>query len=170
MNANYLIKKLDLKKHPEGGYFREIYSAPETIKEDALPDRYSGDRPFGTSIYFLLRSGDVSHFHKLKSDEIWHFYAGSALTLHIIDQSGEYTTVVLGDTPESHEKFQTVVTAGVWFGATVNESDSCSLVGCTVAPGFNFDDFELGDRDELLKLYPQHQKIIEALAVSDNLR
>lgn len=161
--AEYWIKYLDLEPHPEGGFFCEIYRSEESVQKSALPERYTGDRDFGTSIYFLLRSQDVSHFHRLQSDEIWHFYAGSSLTIHLLNSDDEYTTQSLGAVPEKSEQLQFVVPKGVWFGATVNEPDSYSLVGCTMAPGFNFVDFELGEREELIQQFPQHRGIIERL-------
>jgi hypothetical protein len=160
-NAEYWIKKLELKKRPEGGYFKEVYRSCELIREDVLHSRYKGSRAFSTSIYFLLKGSQVSCLHRIKSDELWHFYQGSPLIIHLIGKNGEYSQINLGYDFERGQVFQTAVPAGLWFCAEVSDRDSYSLVGCTVAPGFDFSDFELGKKKELLALYPQHKKIIE---------
>lgn len=148
MNADYFISRLNLEKHPEGGFYRELY------RQDAN---------LATSIYFLLRSGEVSKFHRLKSDEIWYFHAGTSLTVHIIDAGGALKAVKLGADPEAGEQPQVIVPGGCIFGATVNREDSYTLVGCMVSPGFEFAGFELLSRDRLLKDYPQHENIIMLL-------
>ena len=111
-DAGYWIKSLELIEHPEGGYFRETYRSPEAICKDSLPARYEGDRSFSTSIYFLLIGEQFSAFHQLKSDELWHFYVGSPLTIHIIDEDGNYSTTKLGRDLEKGEVFQTAIEAG----------------------------------------------------------
>jgi len=156
----YWIEKLGLEKHPEGGYFKEVYRSEEIIPKQSLHKRYLGDRNHSTSIYFLLTSNEFSAFHRIKSDETWHFYSGSPVTVHMIDESGKYSNVKLGSNPENGEVFQFAIPHGVWFAASVNEPDSFTLVGCTVAPGFHFDDFELGKREELIKLFPQYEGVI----------
>ena len=162
-NADYWIESLSLEKHPEGGYFKEIYRSEERIPAESLPERFSKSRSFATSIYFLLEGSDFSAFHRLKSDEVWHFFTGAALTLHIIGHDGKYTQEVLGSDLEDGEIFQVVVKARCWFAAKVNDRSSFSLTSCTVSPGFEFQDFELGKRDELLGIYPENKKIIEEL-------
>jgi predicted cupin superfamily sugar epimerase len=159
-SAEYWIKQLHLQPHVEGGYFRETYRAEEGINKGYLPPRYGSARPFSTAIYFLLMSGEVSRFHRLRSDEMWHYYDGSPLTLHVIDLEGALNQLRLGPAPEHGEQFQAVVRAGWWLGAEVAEPDSYSLAGCTVAPGFDFEDFELGGRSELLAAFPAHMEII----------
>jgi predicted cupin superfamily sugar epimerase len=161
--AEYWIERLRLHRHPEGGYFREVYRSNETIPSDALPPRFAGERTLATSIYFLLPGTEVSCLHRLSSDEIWHFYTGSTLELHIFDRTGEYQEILLGHTHTGGNIFQAVIEHGSWFGAKVKEKKSFSLVGCTVAPGFAFDDFELGNRQDLLHTFPRHRRIIEAL-------
>jgi hypothetical protein len=158
--AEYWIEKLQLQKHPEGGYFREVYRAEETIPKHNLHERYSGDRNYSTSIYFLITSNEFSSFHRIKSDETWHFYHGSPITIHTIDENGKYSAVKLGSNPEKGEVFQFTIPHGTWFAASVDEPDSYALVGCTVAPGFHYDDFKLGKREEMIKLFPQHEEII----------
>ena len=160
-NAEYWIKKLGLKRHPEGGYFKETYRSHEVILKHALPARFSSDRVFSTCIYFLLNKTDFSAFHAIQQDEVWHFYEGSSLTIHIIDPKGEYTAARLGRNVENGESFQAAVPAGCWFAAAVNNTEAYALVGCTVAPGFDFADFEMADRNRLVTLYPEHREIIE---------
>jgi predicted cupin superfamily sugar epimerase len=157
-DAQYWIKKLQLARHPEGGYFKETYRSNETIRAAGLPPRFDEDRAFSTAIYFLLTGDDRSALHRIKSDEMWHFYAGSELTIHVIEPTGNYGQIKLGG-----DRFQAVVPAGCWFGATVEQRQAYALVGCTVAPGFDFADFELAKRDELIAQFPQHRVIIERL-------
>jgi predicted cupin superfamily sugar epimerase len=164
--AEYWIEKFVLKKHPEGGYYREVYRSAESIAAGHLPERYSGGgRNHATSIYFLITGKEFSAFHRIKSDELFHFYAGSPLKLHMISEAGKYSLVSLGPGADNNEVFQYAIPHGVWFSAEVSgdAADSFSLVGCTVAPGFDFDDFELGKRIELLKRYPAHAEVIKRL-------
>lgn len=163
MAAEYYIKKLGLEKHPEGGWFKEVYRSSEEISGEHLPERFSGKRHHSTSIYFLLSSDTFSAFHRIKSDELWHFYEGSPVTIYMISGEGIYSEAVLGRNIENGEVLQCVIPNGVWFGAKVNEPDSFCLVGCTVAPGFHFDDFELGERNTLIKMFPEHNEIITKL-------
>ncbi|UCD82676.1 MAG: cupin domain-containing protein [Desulfobacterales bacterium] len=160
-NADYWIDKLDLQHHPEGGYFRETYRSNEVILKQALPERFKGDRVFSTCIYFLLNKNEHAAFHAIQQDEVWHFYEGSSLTIHIIDPKGEYSAVKMGRDLENGEYLQAVVRAGCWFAAAVNNKEGYSLVGCTVAPGFDFADFEMADRRRLVDLYPKYKDIIE---------
>jgi predicted cupin superfamily sugar epimerase len=162
-NARYWIEALVLERHPEGGYYKESYRSSEIIQPAGLPARFPGPRFFSTCIYFLLSDNEVSHLHRIKSDEIWHFYTGSSLTIHVIDPQGGYQNIKLGQGIEMGEILQGVVKAGCWFGAKVEERGSYSLVGCSVAPGFEFEDFELADRSKLLQIYPQHHEIIKLL-------
>jgi len=158
-----LIDRFQLEPHPEGGYFKETYRSEESIKKMALPDRFSGDRSYSTGIYFLLAGTNVSKFHKIQSDEMWHFYEGDSLTIHEITPDGIYNKHLLGADIEQGEQFQLVIRAGSWFGASVNDPNTYALVGCTVAPGFDFSDFVLAKRNELLADYPEYKEIIEKL-------
>ena len=160
-SAEYWIKRLGLQRHPEGGYFKETYRSSEVILKHALPARFNGDRVFSTCIYFLLNIKEFSAFHAIQQDEVWHFYEGSSLTIHIIDQTGEYTAAKLGTDIENGESFHIVVRAGCWFAAALNNTESYALVGCTVAPGFDFADFKMAERNNLVELYPEHRGIIE---------
>jgi predicted cupin superfamily sugar epimerase len=160
--AEYWIKHLRLEQHPEGGFYKESYRASEKISTASLPRRFTGDRNFSTSIYFLLRSQDRSMFHKIKSDELWHYHAGSRLTIYILD-NGKLVTRTLGSDLENGESLQVVIPANVWFGAKVEQPDSYSLSGCTVSPGFDFADFELGEQNKLLAKFPGQTDIIRML-------
>ena len=146
------IESLRLAKHPEGGYYRETYRSLTTVELPA----FAGARAVSTAIYFLLPADEVSALHRIRSDELWHVYAGQPLTIHVLTADGQYSTVALG--PENP---QALVAAGRWFGATVE--NEFALVGCTVAPGFDFRDFEMADRMTLLAAYPQHRRVIERL-------
>ena len=154
-SADYWIEKLALTPHPEGGYYREVYRATESVLKEALPERFEGPRSFSTSIFFILKSGQVSRLHRLKSDEIWHFYEGCPLIIHRIHPDGGYSEIKLGRDADAGQVFQAVVPAGTWFGATVSAAEGYALVGCTVGPGFDFADFELGRRDALLSRFPR---------------
>lgn len=161
--AAYWVECLRMQPHPEGGYFAETYRSPESLAAEALPGRFSGARSFSTAIYFLLEGHHVSALHRIQADELWHFYAGNPLDVFIISEAGELQTIRLGQNPEAGEVFQAVVLAGRWFGAKPVFPDGYALVGCTVAPGFDFQDFELGDRAALLARFPQHRAVVEAL-------
>ncbi len=163
MNASYYIDNLKLQPHPEGGFYREIYRSSERIAAGALPSRFTGDRNFSTSIYYLLQQGEHSAFHRIKSDEGWHFYAGGALWVHMIDKEGNYKCQKLGHHLEDGEVFQFVVPATVWFASEPAPGTSFILGGCTVSPGFDFADFEMADKKTLLQSFPQHKEIIERL-------
>lgn len=158
-----IIEKLDLTPHPEGGYFKETYRSEGLIDKKSLDTKYSGNRNYSTSIYFLLTSGAFSAFHKIHQDEVWHFYSGSPILLHMIDQEGHYSKVAIGGDLNKDETPQFIVQGGVWFASEVKNENSYSLVGCTVAPGFDFDDFELGKRDEMLQKFTRHKSIINRL-------
>ena len=161
--AKYWVEKLKMQSHPEGGFFAETYRSTETIDKNSLSKRFSGDRNFSTGIYFLLESHHFSAFHRIKSDEMWHFYAGEALNVYYIDNEENMRIIKLGNNFENGEVFQAVVPAGVWFGSKPAIENSYSLVGCTVAPGFDFADFEMPDQQTLLQECPQHEDIIKML-------
>lgn len=156
--AKYYIQKLQLKKHPEGGYYREIYRASEMFYIDQ--PKKSLKRNVSTSIYFLLEGTQVSKFHKLKSDELWHFYDGASVKIYIIDEKGKLTEIVIGKKIENGEVFQTTIKKNNWFAAEVINKKSCALIGCTVSPGFEFSDFELGNRATLLEQFSEHKNLI----------
>lgn len=165
-DAACLIKTLRLEPHPEGGYFREVYRSAETLPAAGLPFRYQGERAVSTAIYFMLASGTFSAFHRLRSDEIWHFYAGSAIDLHLLHTDGRHEGVVNGPDIPAGQQPMVVLPAGTWFAAAVQKPGSYGLVGCTVAPGFDFADFELAQRAELVNLFPMHTELITAFTRS----
>lgn len=159
-NAQYFIDQLDLIPHPEGGYYRETYRAEEILSQTSLPDRYPSDRCHVTSIYFLLESKEFSTFHRLRTTELWHYHTGTCLELHIISPEGVLTTQRIGSDIANGELLQTVIPARSWFAIKVVAPDSFALIGCTVAPGFEFADFELAKREDLITSFPQHEQLI----------
>jgi hypothetical protein len=159
--VKYYIDKLGLKEHPEGGYFKEIYRASEFISISNLPERYSDKRSLSTSIYFLLDGYQKSTFHKIKSDEIWHFYDGSPVRIFIINPDGDLSEIIIGRNLDRNESFQCIVEKNCWFCAEVCDKESFALIGCTVAPGFEFQDFELGVKSDLIVKFPRYKDLIE---------
>ena len=155
-----IIEKLNLLPHPEGGYYKEIYRSSGTIDSSNLGSEFKGDRNYATSIYFLLTSETFSAFHKINQDEIWHFYDGAPITLHIISENGVHTQHTIGRDIFKNQEPQFVVPANHWFAATVISENDYSLVGCGVSPGFDFRDFNLPTRAELLQKFPQHTTLI----------
>lgn len=157
-NAEYWINKLNLQEqHPEGGYFAETYKSEKLV---GLPE-YDGPRRACTAIYYMLTGEQFASFHIMRSDELWHFYAGNSLTLYIIERDGRLSELRLGADIDKGEFLQAIVKSCSWFAASVNNTSSYSLVGCTVSPGFDYRDWKLGDIKTLVTLYPQHQSIIE---------
>lgn len=163
MTAKQYIRLLNLHPHPEGGFYKQTHQSNEFVPAKALPERFSGSRPFSTAIYYLLEQGDFSSFHKIKSDECWHFYSGGTLYIHVIGTDRNYFCIKLGSSLQNGEVFQFIVPAGAWFAAEPAPGTEFVLTGCTVAPGFDFEDFEMGNRDTLLTLFPQHYAIINQL-------
>jgi predicted cupin superfamily sugar epimerase len=158
--ALYYIEKLKLIKHPEGGYFSELYRSDEIFRASVLPERYIGDRAFSTSIYFLLEGKQFSAFHKLQSDEIWHFYDGSPIRIYTITPEQKLEEKILGYDIEKNETLQSVIYKNSWFAAELVDKTSFGLMGCTVSPGFDFRDLEIGKRDYLLEKYPAYKNLI----------
>jgi uncharacterized protein len=158
-----LIQQFQLLPHPEGGWYKETYKSTEQIPANALPQRFSGSRAFSTAIYFLLEQGNFSAFHRIKSDECWHFYAGEPLEVFILSPQGGLDVITLGNFCEKGELFQYVVPANCWFASRPAQQSSFCFVGCTVAPGFDFADFELATASELCAAYPQHAALINSL-------
>lgn len=158
-----IIQILGLSPHPEGGYFRETYRSTDETNPENQECKYPGKRNYSTCIYFLISYGNFSSFHRITQDEIWHFYDGSPLFLHMITPEGEYSKVTIGCNITEGEVPQFVVPGGTWFAATVINPNGYSLLGCTVSPGFDFADFEKGRREELINRFPQHNGIIKQL-------
>jgi len=151
---NELVEKLDLLPHPEGGFYRETYRAVGEVSA------YGGMRNFSTAIYFMLTPDTFSAFHKINQDEVWHFYEGDPICVHMISPEGTYSKVLLGK--EEGMVFQYVVPGGTWFASEVIGSDF-GLAGCTVAPGFDFADFDMPSRATLIDRYPEHKEVIKRL-------
>jgi len=159
-SAATLIRRLGLLPHPEGGHYRETYRAAGTvIRADGA------HRAASTAIYYLLCDGAWSTWHRIRADELWHFHAGSPLHIHVLAPEGGYRRLRLGNALEDPgAEFQAVVPAGSWFAAELTEPDGYALAGCTVAPGFEFSEFELADASELRRLYPAQAGLIARLA------
>jgi len=179
IEADDLIKKLNLKEHKfEGGYYKETYRSLDVVSYgvesySTLPDNDSNStnilvntksRPSSTLIFYLLKGNQFSPLHKVNQDEVWHFYLGSSLTLYLLDENEMITMVKLGNNISDGCLFHYVVKKNTWFCAEVDDKTSFSLLGCTVAPGFEFDDFELGIKSDLLTSFPQHKSIIDKFA------
>ncbi|HEY9178396.1 MAG TPA: cupin domain-containing protein [Flavipsychrobacter sp.] len=162
-NAQYWKDKLNLESHVEGGSFREIYRSQHVLPKEVLKPAHKGSRSVSTSIYFLLEYGQFSAFHRIASDEVWHFYDGSSLCVYEIRIDGQMVKHLLGKNIDSGENPQVIIQAGSWFGSRVEEEGGYTLCGCTVAPGFDFQDFELAEREQLIQQYPQHSAIIKEL-------
>lgn len=158
-----LIQQYNLQPHPEGGWYKQTYKSSESIRAEALPERFGGDRPFSTAIYFLLEKGDFSAFHRIKSDECWHFYHGDPLEIFVFQQNGELTVTTLGNDISKGYLFQYIVPAGCWFASRPAPGSQYCFVGCTVAPGFDFADFEMADAEYLTGKYPNHSAEIRLL-------
>lgn len=159
--AKHWKEKLDLIQHVEGGAYREVYRSESKLPQSTLTNEHKGDRNISTSIYFLLEHGEFSAFHRIASDELWHHYDGTTLYVYEIKSDGELVTHKLGKGEGALP--QAVIPAGSWFASRVEEENGFALCGCTVAPGFDFEDFELADRSPLQELYPQHKELIGTL-------
>ncbi len=153
MNKNDLIKHYQMEPHPEGGYFKETYRSEIEI------DSAQGIRNSSTAIHFLITDKSISHLHRLKSDEGWHFHLGSPLRLIEIAPNGKLIETIIGPDISKGQKLQHFVPAGNWFAST--SLGEFSFVGCTVSPGFDFNDFVMGKKAELSKIYPEHSGVFE---------
>lgn len=163
----YYIKKLNLEKHPEGGYYKQIYKDKIIIKKEGLPKNFGGDRSCSTAIYYLINGKNFSAFHKIKSDEIWHYYEGNtSIKIYEIKNNGELIIHNLGRNIDNNENFVIVIEKDSWFAAelTNKEEKHFALVGCTVAPGFEFEDFKLAEFNKLSLQYPNYIDIIQKLS------
>jgi predicted cupin superfamily sugar epimerase len=153
-HVEHWTRTLGLAAHPEGGWFREVYRSPERVGRDGLPGRFPGERSLATSIYYLLAAGERSRFHRLRADEQWCHHAGGAMHLHLLERGGARKLVVGGMTP------QATVPYGTWFAAEPEPGAAFALVGCFVSPGFEFEDFELAERDHLLAEFPGERTLV----------
>ena len=151
--SKYWIDKLNLQKHPEGGWFKEVYRSEMKAPENVLTPNFGGVRNLATSIYYLLENKDFSAWHKIKSDEIWHYYTGNS-TIEIL--SIENNGIIkrrLGPNPDNGASFQVVIPSNTWFAARLLSEEGFALAGCTVSPGFHFSDFILAD-ESLINEFP----------------
>jgi predicted cupin superfamily sugar epimerase len=162
----YYITSLNLLPHPEGGFYKETFRSKGTIPHNALPEGFSGPRNFSTSIYFLLPGNTFSAIHRIHSDETWYFHAGTKLELCMLCDSGSLSKIIIGPDIHKGEFLQYTVPAECWFAAKCCDESSFTLVGCQVAPGFDFDDFVLADREILSHQFPQHDDFIQAFTRS----
>ena len=153
-DAIQIIKRLKLKKHPEGGYFKQTYTADTMVNIEG----YDKPRYISTAIYYMLVGDQFSAFHRIKSDELWHHYTGGSLILYVID-NGKLAKIKMGK--NRGEAPQVILKANTWFAASLTDKKSYCLLGCTVSPGFDYSDWEIGKRNELIKTYLQYRTIIE---------
>lgn len=163
MTVAAIVQTLGLQPHPEGGFYKEVYRSADTVEASCLPKGFHGRRSFSTSIYYLLEKNDFSAFHRIKSDEIWHYHAGGNLLIHSIDLDGKYQCKILGASISEGATFQVMVPAGHWFASEPAAHTDFILAGCTVSPGFDFKDFELADKNKLAQEFPEHIALINRL-------
>ena len=156
---NEIVTRYQLAPHPEGGFYAETYRSTEFIHSENLPG-FSGSRAYSTAILYLMRAEDKSCLHRIKQDEVWHFYLGGPMRLVMISPAGEFSEVSLGQNIAAGQYVQYCVPRGCWFGACPLPGSPYTFVGCTVAPAFDFEDFELGKREQLLAQYPAFKEII----------
>lgn len=157
-SEKYFIEQLKMEEHPEGGYYYSKHVSEQLMETPV------GNRAQYTSIYFLLRSEDISHLHRLQFDEVWYYHAGSALTVHMIHPDGTYEAQKLGLNIAAGEQPQIIVPKHTIFGSSVEDDNTFSLVGCMVSPGFDYADFELFTQAELINQYPEHTSVIKKMA------
>ncbi len=160
-SADYWIETLELSKHPEGGYFRETYRSKTSYRFRKNP-AFSGNRAYATSIFYLLKAGECSRLHRIKSDELWFYHAGGPLTVYLFHDVGFMSSFTLD---ASAGVLQGVVPANTWFGAKpeISSPDGYALSSCVVSPGFDFSDFTFADRDSLSRKFPHHVELIKEL-------
>lgn len=161
--AEQIVKSFSLQPHPEGGWYRETYRSEDSIPQQALPERYSGSRSVSTCIYYLLTADTFSTMHLVQSDEIYHFYAGSPLELLLLLPDGTSRVEIIGNDIGAGHHPQFVIHRGWWQGSRVKPGGEYTLIGATVAPGFDFADFSIGRREELLAKWPQAKDHIAQL-------
>jgi predicted cupin superfamily sugar epimerase len=178
--TKYLVEKLNLRElYGEGGYYRETYRSKENILINSFDNHDNKDklyclaenntnltntRSIFTLIYYLLDGDQFSAFHKVRFDEIWHFYKGSTVSLYLLTDNKKLLSIQLGNNFDNGEHMHYVIKGNTWFAAEINDKSSYSLIGCSVSPGFDFKDFKLGSKSELKKIYPQYEFLIEKLS------
>jgi hypothetical protein len=163
LTVDQIKKQLGLIAHPEGGYYIQTYKSAELISHETLDPRYPGARATGTAIFYLLEPGTFSELHRLKSDEIFHFYLGDPVEQLQLWQDGSSRLAIIGSDLARGHTPQLVVPKDVWQGARLVSGGSFALLGCTVAPGFEFEDYESGTRESLIHKYPSRRELISSL-------
>jgi predicted cupin superfamily sugar epimerase len=164
MDIEKLKRMLNLEPLPgEGGYYAESYRSAERLARESLPKRYAGERSFGTAIYFLLTPDTFSAMHRLASDEVYHFYLGDPVELLCLSEDGSGEVLLIGSDPDAGMRPQAAVRQGAWQGSRLRPGGKFALLGTTVAPGFEFADFELAKRDVLTERYPNFAGMIREL-------
>ncbi len=164
LTAKQVIELLQLEPLPvEGGYFRQTYLAADPVSQTDLPTRYAGSKPFSSAIYYLLQRSDFSALHKLQTDEVYHFYLGDPVEMLLLYSDGTSSIVVLGQNIEAGQSVQVVVPHGVWQGSQLLEGGQWALMGTTMAPAFDSNDFELGEREALSRQFPERVELIREL-------
>lgn len=165
MEASQIIELLDLQPLPqEGGYYRETYRAPLVLQSGTLPDHYDGHRNASTAIYFLLTPVEHSAWHILPTDEVFHYYCGDPVEMLLLHPDGRAEWRRLGADLAAGERPQVVVPGGVWQACRLVDGGSYALLGCTVAPGFDFRDFHVAQADEVTRLQAQHPAHADQIA------
>lgn len=163
MTATQIIEMFNLQPHPEGGYYKRIFESDETLSQEVLPPAFTGNRPYMSSIYYLLERGQLSSFHKLKQCELWHLYKGGPLKVYRIDTAGNLDVSIVGQDYLSgqvpHIEFQ----PGTYFSAELCEEGEYAFMGCSVSPGFDFKDFHLPSAAELTSKFPTHADLIHRM-------
>ena len=159
----YLVQHLDLQAHPEGGFYAPAFRSEQVLDTTTLNGSWKRPRTLYSSIFFLLTANHHSSWHRIASDEIWHLYEGDDICVHILHPDGSYSQERLSN-KVGKEKFSAIVKAGCWFASHCEGALGYSLSGCTLAPGFDFEDFELGNTQELIKVYPEYAEIIKKYA------
>lgn len=168
LSAEEIIERLGMRPlREEGGYFVEPYRSEEMIPKAGLPERYPSDRAFGTAIFYLLTPDTCSALHRLASDEIFHFYLGDPVTMLQLFPDGSSRVLTLGQDITHDQELQVVVPRGTWQGSFLVEGGAFALLGCTVAPGFEYADYEHGSREVLLDQYPDQRELIIRLTPGD---
>jgi len=163
IKAKAIIDKFKLEPHIEGGWFKRSFQSEQQLSKDSLINCFTGTRYVTTSIYYLLPKGEISAFHQLLQYETWHYYAGDPIIIHWFDENGNHQSIVLGNDYEKGQIPQLTIQPNTFFAAELAPESEFAFVGCSVAPGFDFDDFSLAEKDELLSLYPEHADIIARL-------
>jgi predicted cupin superfamily sugar epimerase len=162
--AEELIALLQLQPHPkEGGYFRETYRCDDHLAVGHLPRRYRSDHSASTAIYYLLTPTSISPLHRLATDEVFHFYLGSPVRMLQLGPGHVSREIVLGPDLIAGQHVQVLAPRGIWQGSILEPGGGFALLGCTVAPGFEYEDYEHGQRAELIKEFPQHAELIRRL-------